>query len=171
MMTKKQYKVFAYIKDFTDRTGVSPTYHNISQVLNLKTDYEAYTYVRRIIAQGYLRKTDTAPPLLQIVRYPTPAELAETAPAAPARGVVDREALSLQRGGSDAEKRERFAYNRGVRDAKEHIPQNIVEAYERGIREGKRQNSVDLSKAYKEGYAAAVVDTGGGLLRPLPRRA
>ena len=168
MMTKKQYRVFSYIERFISRAGASPTYNNIARVLQLKTDYEAYTYVERIIKQGYLRKTNTTPPLLEVIRCPTPEELASVAPGPtvdPTRGKIDRSLLSLQRGGDDAEKRERLAYNRGVADARARMPQTLVDAYERGVREGKRQNTVDLSKAYKDGYAAATAD-----LTPLRRR-
>jgi hypothetical protein len=171
MMTRKQYRVFTYIDSFISRTGVSPTYHNIASVLHLKTDYEAYTFVRRIIAQGFLRKTNTEPPVLKIGRYPTPDELTklpEEAKTSSDRTQAARSFLAYQREADlkdPASKRERFAYNQGVADAKARMPQNIVEAYERGLREGKRQNTVDLSKAYRDGYRAAVDELTAGIKR------
>ena len=176
MMTRKQYRVFEYIDTFIARSGVSPSYGNIAKVLAMKSAYEAYTYAARLIAKGYLAKTNTNPPLLKVVRRPTPEELASLGTEiASKRAGSAREMLAHQRA-LDADNpeaaRERLAYNRGVADTRARQPQTIVEAYERGVREGKRQNTVDLSRAYRDGYDAAARELNPRYpLRPSQRRA
>ena len=53
-LTKKQARVLAFIKDWTNKNGSKPTYSQMCEGLNLKSDASVTQYLEALKSKGYL---------------------------------------------------------------------------------------------------------------------
>ena len=66
--TKKQLKVFYYIKEFIEQNVYSPSYREVKDALNLKSVSTVATHVDALIELGYLEKQDNAARSLRVLK-------------------------------------------------------------------------------------------------------
>lgn len=73
--TKKQFELLAYLKEFIDQHGYSPSYREIMRGCNYTSVATVALHVNNLISRGHLQKRDKSARSLEVVEQ---AELSDT---------------------------------------------------------------------------------------------
>lgn len=120
MLTKKQYDLLRFIHDRIQETGVSPSFDEMKEALDLKSKSGIHRLITALEERGFIRRLPHKARALEVTRLPEnfgaeasapPRPRAETAPHRPAgaphlsvvdggaRSAAPRRALEAERGG------------------------------------------------------------------------
>ncbi len=83
MLTKKQYELLTYIDEHLKAQGVSPSFDEMKDALNLKSKSGIHRLITALEERGFIRRLPNRARALEVLRLP---ELAARAPSQPARG-------------------------------------------------------------------------------------
>lgn len=76
-MTKTQNKLFAYIRQYIQRTGIAPSYDDMRTALGLKSKSGIHTLLTALEDRGYIRRLKGKTRAIEVIK--TPAKRKDTA--------------------------------------------------------------------------------------------
>ncbi len=85
MLTAKQQQLLSYIKDHLDRGGVSPSFEEMKEALDLKSKSGIHRLISALEERGFIRRLPNRARALEILKLP---DGLAAAPAAPRAEVV-----------------------------------------------------------------------------------
>lgn len=93
MLTAKQHELIRFIQQRLEETGVSPSFEEMKQALNLKSKSGVHRLISALEERGFIRRLPNRARALEVIRQPedlTPARRAGTASSPPANDAVSR---------------------------------------------------------------------------------
>jgi repressor LexA len=84
MLTRKQYELLMFIQDRLRQTGVSPSFDEMKEALNLRSKSGIHRLITGLAERGFIRRLAHRARALEVVRMPENASAAERTAAAPA---------------------------------------------------------------------------------------
>ncbi|SOB87027.1 repressor LexA [Sphingomonas guangdongensis] len=85
MLTKKQHELICFIADRLNESGVSPSFEEMKEALDLKSKSGVHRLISALEERGFLRRLPNRARALEVVKMPERAEVKRSAAAAPAR--------------------------------------------------------------------------------------
>jgi repressor LexA len=85
MLTRKQHELICFIQDRLAESGVSPSFEEMKEALELKSKSGVHRLISALEERGYLRRLPNRARALEVLKVP---ERAEAKKAAPAKKVV-----------------------------------------------------------------------------------
>ncbi|MCC6469316.1 MAG: transcriptional repressor LexA [Alphaproteobacteria bacterium] len=82
MLTRKQYELLMFIQERLRQTGVSPSFDEMKEALNLRSKSGIHRLITGLAERGFIRRLAHRARALEVVRMPENAGPAERAPAA-----------------------------------------------------------------------------------------
>lgn len=76
MLTRKQYELLVYIQKRLNETGISPSFDEMKEALNLKSKSGIHRLITGLEERGYIRRLPHKARALEILRLPENAESA-----------------------------------------------------------------------------------------------
>jgi repressor LexA len=86
MLTKKQFELLTFINRRLSESGVSPSFEEMKEALNLKSKSGIHRLITGLEERGFIRRLAHRARALEVTRLPEQASLPEQRPAAPQRG-------------------------------------------------------------------------------------
>lgn len=87
MLTKKQHELICFIADRLNETGVSPSFEEMKDALDLKSKSGVHRLISALEERGFLRRLPNRARALEVLKVPERGE-AKKAPSAPAKDNV-----------------------------------------------------------------------------------
>lgn len=87
MLTRKQHELICFIEDRLGETGVSPSFEEMKDALELKSKSGVHRLISALEERGYLRRLPNRARALEVLKAPERGEAARAAPA-PAKRVA-----------------------------------------------------------------------------------
>ena len=84
MLTAKQHELLNFIHERLSKTGVSPSFDEMREALDLKSKSGVHRLISALEERQFIRRLPNRARALEVVRMP---EVAATAPAANCRGL------------------------------------------------------------------------------------
>jgi len=72
MLTSKQYQLLSYIREQLDHTGVSPSFEEMKDALNLKSKSGIHRLITALEERGFIRRLPHRARALELLKYPSP---------------------------------------------------------------------------------------------------
>ena len=85
MLTRKQHELICFIDDRLTQTGVSPSFEEMKDALDLKSKSGVHRLISALEERGFLRRLPNRARALEVLKMPERAEAKKPAKAAPAR--------------------------------------------------------------------------------------
>ena len=90
MLTRKQHELICFINDRLGETGVSPSFEEMKEALDLKSKSGVHRLISALEERGFLRRLPNRARALEVIRMPERTEPKRAAPSrAPARAVPE----------------------------------------------------------------------------------
>ncbi|MBY9061789.1 transcriptional repressor LexA [Sphingomonas yunnanensis] len=98
MLTRKQHELICFIEDRLAESGVSPSFEEMKDALELKSKSGVHRLISALEERGYLRRLPNRARALEVLKAPergepkraaVPAKRAAVAPALPANDIVE----------------------------------------------------------------------------------
>lgn len=98
MLTRKQHELICFIEDRLAESGVSPSFEEMKDALELKSKSGVHRLISALEERGYLRRLPNRARALEVLKAPergepkraaTPARRAPAEPVAPANDIVE----------------------------------------------------------------------------------
>ncbi|QIG80434.1 transcriptional repressor LexA [Stakelama tenebrarum] len=86
MLTKKQHELICFIADRLEESGVSPSFEEMKDALDLKSKSGVHRLISALEERGFLRRLPNRARALEVLRMPERAETAKKPVAAPTIG-------------------------------------------------------------------------------------
>ncbi len=86
MLTKKQHELLLFINDRIMETGVSPSFDEMKDALDLRSKSGIHRLITALEERGFIRRLPNRARALEVVRLPDEMAAANAAAPAPARG-------------------------------------------------------------------------------------
>ncbi len=84
MLTKKQHELICFIADRLNATGISPSFEEMKDALDLKSKSGVHRLISALEERGFLRRLPNRARALEVVKMPERSEPKKAAPAKPA---------------------------------------------------------------------------------------
>ncbi|MEQ8698508.1 MAG: transcriptional repressor LexA [Bauldia litoralis] len=81
MLTKKQHELLVYVNDYISNTGVSPSFDEMKEALDLKSKSGIHRLITGLEERGFIRRLPHRARALEVVRMPETAAYGTSAPA------------------------------------------------------------------------------------------
>lgn len=81
MLTKKQHELICFIADRLNETGVSPSFEEMKEALDLKSKSGVHRLISALEERGFLRRLANRARALEVVKMPERGEVKKAAPA------------------------------------------------------------------------------------------
>lgn len=81
MLTKKQHELICFIADRLNETGVSPSFEEMKDALDLKSKSGVHRLISALEERGFLRRLPNRARALEVLKMPERAEPRKAAPA------------------------------------------------------------------------------------------
>ncbi len=81
MLTKKQHELICFIADRLNETGVSPSFEEMKEALDLKSKSGVHRLISALEERGFLRRLANRARALEVVKMPERGEAKKAAPA------------------------------------------------------------------------------------------
>ena len=94
MLTSKQKELLLFINERINRDGVSPSFDEMKEALNLASKSGIHRLITALEERGFIKRLANRARALEVLKLPESA-----APAAPPRGRHHRDAIAGRRGG------------------------------------------------------------------------
>ncbi|MBN8832195.1 MAG: repressor LexA, partial [Sphingomonadales bacterium] len=88
MLTAKQQQLLSYIKQHLDQGGVSPSFEEMKEALDLKSKSGIHRLISALEERGFIRRLANRARALEIVKLPDGMAMTPAQPAAPSADVV-----------------------------------------------------------------------------------
>ncbi|MEO0591245.1 MAG: repressor LexA, partial [Pseudomonadota bacterium] len=89
MLTAKQHELIRFIQQRLEETGVSPSFEEMKEALDLKSKSGVHRLISALEERGFIRRLPNRARALEVIRQPEDATPApRTSVAAPAADVV-----------------------------------------------------------------------------------
>ena len=89
MLTRKQHELICFINDRLEETGVSPSFEEMKEALDLKSKSGVHRLISALEERAFIRRLPNRARALEVVRLPdTQGTAASAAPAPQSRPVV-----------------------------------------------------------------------------------
>lgn len=85
MLTRKQHELICFIDDRLGQTGVSPSFEEMKEALDLKSKSGVHRLISALEERGFLRRLPNRARALEVIKMPERAEAKKPAPRTPAR--------------------------------------------------------------------------------------
>ena len=85
MLTRKQHELICFIDDRLTQTGVSPSFEEMKDALDLKSKSGVHRLISALEERGFLRRLPNRARALEVLKMPERAEAKKPASAAPKR--------------------------------------------------------------------------------------
>ena len=82
MLTKKQHELICFIADRLNETGVSPSFEEMKEALDLKSKSGVHRLISALEERGFLRRLANRARALEVIKMPERAQAKKTAPTA-----------------------------------------------------------------------------------------
>lgn len=82
MLTKKQHELICFIADRLNETGVSPSFEEMKEALDLKSKSGVHRLISALEERGFLRRLANRARALEVIKMPERGETKKSAPAA-----------------------------------------------------------------------------------------
>ncbi|WP_375285781.1 transcriptional repressor LexA [Sphingomonas sp.] len=90
MLTRKQHELICFINDRLGETGVSPSFEEMKEALELKSKSGVHRLISALEERGFLRRLPNRARALEVIRMPERTEPKRpAAPRAPARAIPE----------------------------------------------------------------------------------
>jgi repressor LexA len=90
MLTRKQHELICFINDRLDETGVSPSFEEMKEALDLKSKSGVHRLISALEERGFLRRLPNRARALEVIKMPERAEPKRgPAPRTPARALPE----------------------------------------------------------------------------------
>ena len=80
MLTKKQHELICFIADRLAETGVSPSFEEMKDALDLKSKSGVHRLISALEERGFLRRLPNRARALEVVKMPERGETKKAAP-------------------------------------------------------------------------------------------
>ena len=82
MLTRKQHELICFINDRLDETGVSPSFEEMKEALDLKSKSGVHRLISALEERGFIRRLPNRARALEVLRMPErPDKAARAKPA------------------------------------------------------------------------------------------
>ena len=81
MLTRKQHELICFIADRLNETGVSPSFEEMKDALDLKSKSGVHRLISALEERGFLRRLPNRARALEVVKMPERGEAKKAAPA------------------------------------------------------------------------------------------
>lgn len=81
MLTRKQHELICFIQDRLSESGVSPSFEEMKEALELKSKSGVHRLISALEERGYLRRLPNRARALEVLKVPERAEAKKAAPA------------------------------------------------------------------------------------------
>src|SRR5205085_9421462 len=90
MLTRKQHELLLYIDQRLNESGISPSFEEMKEALDLKSKSGVHRLISALVERGFIRRLPNRARALEVLKTPEakPAA-AEKAPIAPPRAAND----------------------------------------------------------------------------------
>jgi repressor LexA len=82
MLTRKQHELICFIADRLNETGVSPSFEEMKEALDLKSKSGVHRLISALEERGFLRRLANRARALEVIKMPERGEAKKPAPAA-----------------------------------------------------------------------------------------
>lgn len=82
MLTKKQHELICFIADRLNETGVSPSFEEMKEALDLKSKSGVHRLISALEERGFLRRLANRARALEVIKMPERGEAKKAAPTA-----------------------------------------------------------------------------------------
>jgi repressor LexA len=89
MLTRKQHELICFIEDRLATTGVSPSFEEMKEALDLKSKSGVHRLISALEERGYIKRLPNRARALEILRVPERADGTAPKPAAAARNLPE----------------------------------------------------------------------------------
>ncbi|MEH3047683.1 transcriptional repressor LexA [Sphingomonas adhaesiva] len=89
MLTRKQHELICFIQDRLSESGVSPSFEEMKDALELKSKSGVHRLISALEERGYLRRLPNRARALEVLKSPERAEAKRAAPPAARRAVPE----------------------------------------------------------------------------------
>lgn len=83
MLTRKQHELICFISDRLTETGVSPSFEEMKEALDLKSKSGVHRLISALEERGFIRRLPNRARALEVIKMPERADAAPSAPVAP----------------------------------------------------------------------------------------
>ena len=95
MLTRKQHELICFINDRLADTGVSPSFEEMKDALDLKSKSGVHRLISALEERGFLRRLPNRARALEVLKMPERAEQRKAAPAPTTRRVIPEPANDI----------------------------------------------------------------------------
>ena len=93
MLTRKQYELLMFIQERLRQTGVSPSFDEMKEALNLRSKSGIHRLITGLAERGFIRRLAHRARALEVVRMPENAGTPAAPPPAAANATADNGAI------------------------------------------------------------------------------
>ncbi|HEY6916528.1 MAG TPA: repressor LexA, partial [Allosphingosinicella sp.] len=83
MLTRKQHELLCYIHDHLAKTGVSPSFEEMKEALELKSKSGVHRLISALEERGFIRRLPNRARALDVLKMPERADAKSAAPVPP----------------------------------------------------------------------------------------
>ena len=83
MLTRKQHELICFISDRLTETGVSPSFEEMKEALDLKSKSGVHRLISALEERGFIRRLPNRARALEVIKMPERADAAPSAPVVP----------------------------------------------------------------------------------------
>lgn len=96
MLTKKQHELLCFINDHLEETGISPSFEEMKEALDLKSKSGIHRLISALEERGFLRRLPNRARALEILKLPEATQAAKSvAPSALDRAMAPPKAMPI----------------------------------------------------------------------------
>jgi repressor LexA len=89
MLTRKQHELLLYIDRRLSETGISPSFEEMKEALDLKSKSGVHRLISALVERGFIRRLPNRARALEVLKIPQADKAAGKAPVAPPRPAND----------------------------------------------------------------------------------
>src|SRR5437868_8489173 len=89
MLTRKQHELLLYIDQRLSETGISPSFEEMKEALDLKSKSGVHRLISALVERGFIRRLPNRARALEVLKMPAANQPAAKAPVMPPRAAND----------------------------------------------------------------------------------
>jgi repressor LexA len=89
MLTRKQYELLLYIDRQLNENGISPSFEEMKEALDLKSKSGVHRLISALVERGFIRRLPNRARALEVLKMPEAKQAAEKGPVVPPRAAND----------------------------------------------------------------------------------
>ena len=96
MLTRKQHELISFIQVRLEETGISPSFEEMKEALDLKSKSGVHRLISALEERGFIRRLPNRARALEVLRQPEDAPRSVKAPELPATSPVADNVIPLR---------------------------------------------------------------------------